>query len=85
MVVDEKLLELLDEGLPEIIYVFHVSVSVVHQFDGYDTVIALGIFLVLALLALDNSYWPTLDQASGIRRLVHQYQDVDGITVFRFG
>jgi hypothetical protein len=85
MVVDEKLLKLPDESLPQIINVFHVGISVIHQFDRHDAVIALGIFLVFTLLALDDTYWPAFDQASRIRRLVHQYQHIDGITVFRFG
>src|ERR1700730_16261699 len=85
MVVDEKILEFLDEGLPQIIYMLNVSVRVVHQFDCYNTVVAFDILLFLALLALDDSHWAAFYQASRIRRLVHQYQHIDGIAVLRFG
>lgn len=80
MVVHEELFKLLLEFPAELVHVPDMRVAVIAVLDGNDAVIAF--FAVLAtLFALNDAHDAAGQTAAGKRRLVHEYEHIQRITV----
>ena len=49
-------------------------------FNGNDPIVSY-LFLLIALLALDNADWPALENTSWKGGFIHKHQNVEGITL----
>jgi hypothetical protein len=83
--VHKEFFDLSNKLFPEIIHRLDVSATVVFLFDGNDAIVTLPVLFLLGLGALDTADDSALQQTSREGWLVHEYNHVNRIAVFRLG